>query len=334
MEVRNRSDIFSALAERILVLDGAMGTMIQRLGLTEDDCHGVGLPPADTGSGKCHDVLVLTRPDVIAAIHRQYIRAGADIITTNTFNANRVSLSDYGIGNKVVEINRAAARLARTEADAEFECSGRKIRVAGSCGPASRIASLSADVANDSCRYISFSHLSDAYAEQVEALAEGGVDLILFETVFDILNLKAALDGADRVFKTPGVRLPVMISATISGEEGILPSGQTLDELVETIGRRDDLLSIGLNCSFGPKHIIPHIRHLASISPYPVSCYPNAGLPDADGNYPETPESFVNAMLPELRAGNISIIGGCCGTTPDHIRRLADACAKCDVSRQ
>ena len=334
MEVRNKSDICSALAKRVLVLDGAMGTMIQRLALAASHHHGAELTQSCGALPVCHDLLVLTHTAAIGAIHREYITAGADIITTNTFNANRVSLSDYGIENRVAEINQAAAQLARTEADKELVRSGRKVWVAGSCGPTSRVASLSSDVVNDSGRYISLSHLSDAYAGQVEALAIGGVDLILFETVFDTLNLKAALCGADRAFESLGVRLPVMVSATVSSEEGLLLSRETLDDLVAAIGRRDNLLSVGLNCSFGPKSIIPPLRHLAAISPYPVSCHPNAGLPDAEGNYSVTPESFVNTLFTEVRSCHINIVGGCCGTTPDHIRLLADACADCAVSRQ
>lgn len=307
MSKQYTSNFGSLLSENLsrshlLLLDGAMGTIL----------HVNGLP----------DPHVLSEPELIATIHRQYIEAGADIITTNTFNANAISLSDYGVGDKVAEINRKGAEIAVDCARTEAGRSGRKIWVAGTCGPSSRLA----------CRCGSSDELSellerltDAYAEQVQALANGCVDVLLFETVCDIRNLKSALAGASRAFSLLGFRLPIMVSATVNGSEGKLPSGDTLKDLVSLIESQPDVVSVGLNCGVGPQSLLKHISHLSSITNIPISCHPSAGLPDEQGKYPETPDSFARSLHPALTSGIISIVGGCCGTTPAHISALAPA---------
>lgn len=311
------------LTERVLVLDGAMGTMIQRLNLTEEDYRGQRFHDVPGRLKGNNDLLSLTCPDAIAGIHRAYIDAGADIISTNSFNANAISMADYGLQSHVREINRAAAAIARAEADRHLAQTGRKVWVAGSAGPTNRAASMSPDVADPALRNITFDRLSEAYSEQIEGLAEGGADLVLLETVFDTLNLKAALDGAAQAFERIGRVMPVMISATVADRGGHTLSGQTLDAFVASVGRRDFVVSLGLNCSFGPADLIPHIRHLGDIAPYFLSCHPNAGLPDALGRYLETPQTFAETLRPLLRNRRLNIVGGCCGTTPDHIRALA-----------
>lgn len=307
----------------ILVLDGAMGTMIQRYDLTENDFRGTrfaGHPSSQRGN---NDLLCITRPDIIEEISRQYAMAGADIITTNTFNANSISMADYGMEHFVSEINREGARIARKVADS---IAGRHIMVAGSVGPTNKTASMSADVADPGARAVTYDELYDAYYEQTLALMEGGVDLLLFETVFDTLNLKAGLHAAADAMKHRGADIPVMVSVTIAGKDGRTFSGQTLEAFIASVSHVK-LFSIGLNCSFGPREIRPWLRELAGICPCKVSCHPNAGLPDASGCYNETPESMAGLMGELADEGLVDIVGGCCGTTPDHIaalRRMVD----------
>lgn len=322
------------LGERVLLLDGAMGTMIQCRGLSEADYRGdrfSGYPVRLTG---CNDLLCLTSPDVIRAIHKEYIVAGADIISTDTFNANSVSLEDYGLGDVgglVYEINRVGAALAR-QAVAE---SGRKdVFVAGSIGPTNRTASISPDVSDPSARAIDYDRLYEAYREQVEGLVDGGADILLFETVFDTLNLKAGLDAASSVMDGKGKRLPVMVSATVSDKAGRILSGQTIRAFVASIENYDNVVSIGLNCSFGPVEILPYIREIGECTRHYVSCHPNAGLPDELGEYKETPEIFAGHVARILDNGYVNIIGGCCGTTPAHIAALAEIVGKAPVHRR
>ena len=296
------SDFRNLLSQRVLILDGAMGTMIQRRGL------------------EGNDLLCLTHPDDIAAIHQEYVDAGADIIETNSFNANRLSMADYGMAHRVAEIARASAEIARRVADR----APRQVLVAGSVGPTSHAASLSPDVADPALRDVDFDLLADVYDEQIGALIEGGIDLILLETCFDTLNLKAALEGARRAMERSGRRLPVMVSATVSDKSGRILSGQTLEALAVSLSTAPEVVSLGLNCSFGPDEIAAHIRRLAAAAPYYISCHPNAGLPDIEGNYSATPESFAASLRPLLEEGILNIAGGCCGTTPDHIRALAE----------
>lgn len=313
-----------ALGERLLILDGAIGTMIQSCGLSEADFRGDRFRdwPCDLAGN--NDILVLTRPDVIEAIAYEYIAAGADIITTDTFNANAVSMADYGMEELAEEINREAARLLRALADRRSRETGRKIFVAGSVGPTNKTASMSPDVNNPALRAVNYDELFEAYATQVKGLIEGGVDLILFETVFDTLNLKAGIEAAASVMDSLGLKLPVMVSATLSGRDGRTFSGQTLDALLASI-EHFPIASVGLNCSFGASEMKPHLAELSRKAPYPVSAHPNAGLPNAMGEYEESPESMARKVAEFVEDGLVNIVGGCCGTTPAHIAAIVDA---------
>ncbi|MBD5355375.1 MAG: methionine synthase [Bacteroides sp.] len=312
------------LRDRILILDGATGTMIQSYGLTESDFRGERFAdwPCDLRGN--NDILVLTRPEIITEIAGSYIDAGADIISTDTFNANAISMADYGMESLVGEINREAAKLLRHLADERSVATGRQILVAGSVGPTNKTASMSPDVNDPALRNITYDDLYAAYLEQITALIEGGVDLILFETVFDTLNLKAGLDAARKAMEVTGRDCGIMVSATISGPDGRTFSGQTLPAFIASISHAD-IASVGLNCSFGAAEMLPHVAELARIAPWPISCHPNAGLPNAMGGYDETPESMVSHINEYLDLGLLNIVGGCCGTTPAHIAALAEA---------
>ncbi|MGC8792959.1 MAG: homocysteine S-methyltransferase family protein, partial [Bryobacteraceae bacterium] len=306
-EYHPRSHVFfDALESRILLLDGAMGTMLQREGLSARDFGG----PAHEG---CNEVLVLTRPDVVAGIHRAYLRAGADILETDTFGATEVVLGEYGLAEKVEEINLAAARLARQAAD-EFTTPCKPRFVAGSMGPTTKSLSVTGG--------ISFGALRDAYYRQAAALVAGGVDLLLLETCQDTRNVKAALVALDRLFEDLGFRLPVIVSCTIE-RSGTMLAGQTADAFWISIAHAEPA-AVGLNCATGPDLMRDHIRTLHELAWTRVSCYPNAGLPREDGSYPETPESFASQLAVFIRNGWLNIVGGCCGTTPEHIRKLAE----------
>ncbi len=324
-----------------LILDGAMGTMLQGYGLSEDDYRGTSAKSHEAQQQAWHtlhiaaadaplqrgnnDMLCLTRPDIVADVHKRYLQAGAHIISTNTFNAQRISLADYGCEHLVRDINLAAARLARTAADA----AGGIHFVAGSVGPTSKSLSMSPDISDPALRAITFTQLAEAYAEQMQALIEGGVDALLIETIFDTLNAKAATYAAHEAMQAAGRQVPLMLSATISDKAGRLLSGQTLDAFVTSIAHARPL-SIGLNCSFGAKEMVPHLRALRKAAEgmdVHISIHPNAGLPNALGQYDETPELMVKHLQPVLSEGLASIIGGCCGTTDAHIRALADTVA-------
>ncbi|MCH5347181.1 MAG: methionine synthase [Muribaculaceae bacterium] len=310
----NRQEFSEWLGGRVAALDGAMGTMIQQHALTAVDFAGdiAACQPAKVAGN--NDLLAITRPDVITGIHRAYVEAGADIISTNTFNANAISQADYSTGSLVGRINRHAARLARAVADGVTD---RRLLVAGSIGPTNRTASMSPDVSSPAARNVDFDALVDAYREQIDALVEGGVDILLMETVFDTLNLKAALVAA------ADFDIAVMVSLTVSSVGGRTLGGQTIEAFVTTVEPFDNVVSIGLNCSFGPDAIAPFVRQLAACSSRPVSVHPNAGLPDESGRYNATPESFVAALAPLMAEGIVNIVGGCCGTTPTHIAALA-----------
>lgn len=299
-----------------MILDGAMGTMIQRRGLTEKDFRGERFTDWHVDLRGNNDLLCLTRPDVIEDIAREYVGAGCDIISTNTFNANAISLADYDMAHLAREISRAGAEIARRVADG----AGREVKVAGSIGPTNKTASMSPDINDPGMRAVTYDELYEAYSDQIEGLMDGGVDILLFETIFDTLNLKAGLDAAVAVMRKRGVKLPVMLSVTIAGKDGRTFSGQTLEAFIASVSHAP-IASLGLNCSFGPREIKPWVAELARKSPWPVSCHPNAGLPDASGNYGETPESMAAVMSELVDEGLVNIIGGCCGTTPEHIAR-------------
>lgn len=310
--------------ERILVLDGAMGTMIQQYNLSEADFRGErfkDLPGLLKGN---NDMLCLTRPDVIEEIHRKYLEAGADIIETNTFNATAVSMADYHMQAYCREINLAAARLARKIADEYTARTSEKPRfVAGSVGPTNKTCSMSPDVNNPAFRALTFDELSEAYREQMEALLEGGVDAILIETIFDTLNAKAAVLAAETAMQNLGRKVPLMLSVTVSDVAGRTLSGQTLDAFLASV-QHADIFSIGLNCSFGARQLKPFLEQLARRAPYYISAYPNAGLPNSLGQYDQTPEEMAAEVKEYIDEGLVNIIGGCCGTTEAYIAKYQE----------
>ena len=312
------------IKQRILILDGAMGTMIQSYGLTEDDfwndsirCSMPALKQVQMKGN--NDVLCLTRPDVVTDIHRRYLQAGADIIETNTFSAQRISEADYNLQGYARQMALAGARLARQAAD-EFSTLEKPRFVAGSIGPTNKTCSMSPDVSNPARRDLTYDQLFDAYAEQMDALIEGGVDALLIETIFDSLNSKCAIDAAMTVMKHRNVELPIMLSVTISDLAGRTLSGQTLEAYLASVSSYP-IFSIGLNCSFGARQMKPFLKELARRAPYYISCYPNAGLPNQMGLYDETPESMAPQIGELIDEGLVNIVGGCCGTTDEFISR-------------
>ena len=321
-------DIQTALRERILVIDGAMGTIIQRHKLQEADYRGSRFSQWTSDLKGNNDLLCLTQPQIIKDIHLQYLEAGADIIETNTFNAQRVSLADYHMESLAYEINAEAARIAR-EAVQQFLASpasnGRTAAwVAGAIGPMNKTLSLSPDVNNPGYRALSFDEAMEAYYEQVKGLVDGGVDLLLIETIFDTLNAKAAIFAIKKYFRDTGKpELPISISGTITDASGRTLSGQTLEAFYISVMHARPL-SVGLNCALGAKEMRPHIEELSQLASCYVSAYPNAGLPNAMGEYDEHPKDTGHYLESWAREGFVNIVGGCCGTTPDHIRHIAE----------
>ena len=310
--------IRDVIKERILVLDGAMGTMIQTYDLQEEDYRGKFHLFRGQMRGN-NDVLCLTRPDVILDIHRRYLRAGADIIETNTFSTQRISEADYGMASHAREMALAGAKLARQAAD-EFSTPDKPRFVAGSVGPTNKTCSMSPDVSNPARRDLTYSQLFEAYVEQMDALIEGGVDALLIETIFDSLNSKCAIDAAMTVMRQRGVELPIMLSVTVSDLAGRTLSGQTLEAYLASVSTYP-IFSIGLNCSFGARQMKPFLKELARRAPYYISCYPNAGLPNSMGLYDETAESMAPQIGELIDEGLVNIIGGCCGTTDEFIAK-------------
>ena len=326
-----KPEIRDLLKAKVLVLDGAMGTMIQQLRLTEEEFRGERFrdhPDNLTGN---NDILCITQPEKIREIHQAFLEAGADIIETNTFNSTSISQADYHTESAVYDLNVAAAQIAREAADAFTRANPGKPRyVAGSIGPTNKTASMSPDVNDPGFRAIHFDDLKMAYREQAEGLLEGGAELFLIETVFDTLNAKAALIALNEVFREKKMVLPVMVSGTITDASGRTLSGQTLEAFINSI-KHVDLLSLGLNCSLGASEMRPYIREIAEKSPFYVSTHPNAGLPNQFGEYDETPEKMAGHIREFLDAGQVNIVGGCCGTTPDHIREFAKLAEKSPV---
>ena len=323
MTVDRTAELSDLLARRILILDGAMGTMIQSYRLQEADYRGERFRDWPSDLKGNNDLLVLTQPAIIRAIHAAYLEAGADLIETNTFNSTSVSMRDYGMETLVPELNRAAARLARAVAD-EYSTPDRPRFVAGVLGPTNRTASLSPDVNNPGFRNIHFDELVAAYAEATQALIEGGADILLVETIFDTLNAKAALFAIQRFFDDAGIRLPVMISGTITDASGRTLSGQTTEAFWNSLSHVRPL-AFGLNCALGATQLRPYVAELARIADTRVSAHPNAGLPNAFGEYDETPEQMAAVIREFAESGFLNIVGGCCGTTPAHIRAIAEA---------
>ena len=321
-------NIYKELEKRILVIDGAMGTMIQQYRLTEEDYRGERFKHYHKDIKGNNDLLSITQPDIIEAIHKAYLDAGADIIETNTFNANAVSLADYGMEEIAYELNFNSASIAKKVAR-EYTANnpGRPRFVAGAIGPTNRTASMSPDVNDPGYRAITFDGLVEAYTTQAKGLIEGGADLILIETVFDTLNCKAAIFALETLFERTGKRLPIMVSGTITDASGRTLSGQTVEAFINSVSH-SDLLSIGLNCALGASDMRPYIEELSEKASSYVSAYPNAGLPNQFGEYDESPADMCDHIHDFISSGFVNIVGGCCGTTPDHIRHIAEAAAK------
>ena len=312
------------LKKRILVLDGAMGTMIQRHPLEEKDFRLGWFDDHNQPLKGNNDLLSLTRPEIIKSIHREYLDAGADIIETNTFSGTWIAQADYGLEKFVYDINFHSAKIAK-EACVEYmkEFPGENKYVAGSIGPTNRTASISPDVNDPGFRGITFDELVNAYEEQTKALLDGGVDILLVETVFDTLNAKAALFAIDNVLVERGLNTPIMVSGTITDQSGRTLTGQTTESFLISISHMP-LLSVGLNCALGAEMMRPYLQILNEKSEFAVSAHPNAGLPNEFGEYDETPELMTEQIKRFLDEGLMNIIGGCCGTTPEHIKEIAD----------
>ena len=321
-------DIKKILNERILILDGAMGTMIQRYQLEEKDFRGERFKNHSHDLQGNNDLLSIVRPDIIEAIHKAYLDAGSDIIETNTFSGTTIAQADYQLEEIVYELNFESAKIARKACDEFTAINPNKPRfVAGAIGPTNRTASISPDVNNPGYRAITFDELVVAYAQQTRGLIEGGADILLVETVFDTLNCKAALFAIHQVFEELGKELPIMVSGTITDASGRTLSGQTAEAFYISVSHAN-LLSIGLNCALGAKEMRPHLEAIANIADCFVSAYPNAGLPNEFGQYDESPEQMGKQVEAFCASGFINILGGCCGTTPDHIKVMAQVASK------
>lgn len=322
--MRNSDKLYNALEQRILILDGAMGTMIQRYKLSEEDYRGERFANWKSPLKGNNDLLSLTQPQIITAIHEEYLNAGADIIETNTFSGTTIAMVDYNMESLVTELNYESAVIARKAADKYTLLTPEKPRfVAGSIGPTNRTASLSPDVNDPGFRGITFEELRIAYKQQASALLDGGVDILLVETVFDTLNAKAALFAIDELQEELNIQIPIMVSGTITDASGRTLSGQTAEAFLISVEHLN-LLSVGFNCALGAKQLTPYLESLANKSDFAISAYPNAGLPNAFGHYDETPEQMAQQVTQYLEKGLINIIGGCCGTTPEHIKAIAN----------
>ena len=321
IKMKNIKDI---LKERILVLDGAMGTMLQRYKFTEEDFRGERFKDWPYPLQGNNDLLSLTQPEAIADIHRKYFEAGADIAGTNTFSGTTIAMADYHMEELVYDINYESAKIARKVADEFTKKEPNKPRfVAGSIGPTNRTASMSPDVNDPGFRAISFQELKVAYKQQVEALLDGGADMLLVETIFDTLNAKAALFAIEEVKEERNIDIPIMVSGTITDASGRTLSGQTAEAFLISISHIP-ILSVGFNCALGANQLVPHLEVLSAKTGNAVSAHPNAGLPNAFGEYDETPEQMAVQIKEYLEKGLMNIVGGCCGTTPEHIKAIAD----------
>lgn len=320
----NCMTIRETLAKRILVIDGAMGTMIQRHKLTEADYRGTRFKDWHTDVKGNNDLLCITQPEIIIGIHKLYLEAGADIIETNTFSSTVIAMADYDMQSLAYELNTAAAKCARIAADSYTAQNPDKPRyVAGAIGPLNKTLSLSPDVNNPGYRAVSFDEVVEAYYEQIGGLVDGGVDILLVETIFDTLNAKAAIYAIKKYFRNKGIpELPVMISGTITDASGRTLSGQTLEAFYTSVMHANPL-SVGLNCALGAAEMRSHIEELSQIASCFTSAYPNAGLPNAMGEYDEQPHETAHFIEDWAKEGFVNIVGGCCGTTPDHIKHIA-----------
>ena len=322
------TDIKRELENRILVLDGAMGTMLQRYNFSEDDFRGERFKDYPSPLKGNNDLLSLTQPQAIAEVHRKYFEAGADIVETNTFSGTTIAMADYNMQDLVYELNFESAKIAKTIANGFTKNNPSKPRfVAGSIGPTNRTASLSPDVNRPEYRAITFNELRIAYKQQVEALIDGGVDLLLVETIFDTLNAKAALFAIEEVKEERRIEMPIMVSGTITDASGRTLSGQTVEAFLISISHIP-LLSVGFNCALGAEQLYPYLKRLAHETRFYTSAHPNAGLPNAFGKYDQSAMEMQQLVETYLSEGLINIIGGCCGTTPEHIKAIADIASK------
>lgn len=323
------NDIRKQLEKRILIIDGAMGTMIQRHKLGEADYRGERFKDWHTDVKGNNDLLSLTQPDIVTGIHKEYLEAGADIIETNTFSSTSIAQADYDMQSLAYELNVASAKCARIAADEYTAKDPSKPRyVAGAIGPLNKTLSLSPDVNNPGYRAVTFDEVATAYTEQIKGLVDGGVDILLIETIFDTLNAKAAIYAAKKFFRDNHLaELPIMISGTITDASGRTLSGQTLEAFYNSV-RHANPLSVGLNCALGASEMRPHIEELSQIAECFTSAYPNAGLPNAFGEYDEQPSQTAHIIEEWAKEGFVNIVGGCCGTTPDHIKHIAEQVRK------
>ena len=322
--MKNTEALYKALNERILVLDGAMGTMLQRYKFSEEDYRGERFKDWEHSLKGNNDLLSLTQPHAIEEVHRKYLEADADIIETNTFSGTTIAMADYHMEELVYELNYESAKIARKICDEFTNRNPDKPRfVAGSMGPTNKTASLSPDVNDPGYRAITFDELRIAYKQQAEALLDGGSDILLVETIFDTLNAKAALFAIDEIQEERNIKIPIMVSGTITDASGRTLSGQTAEAFLISISHLN-LLSVGLNCALGAKQLTPYLETLSKNSDFFISAYPNAGLPNAFGQYDESPEFMAEQIREYAEKGLINIIGGCCGTTPPHIKAIAD----------
>ena len=318
------SSILNELSKRILILDGAMGTMLQDYNFTEADYRGERFKDYPSPLKGNNDLLTLTQPKAIVDIHSKYFEAGADIVETNTFSGTSIAMADYAMENLIYELNYESARIAKQVADTYTKLNPEKPRfVAGSIGPTNKTASLSPDVNRPEYRGVSFDELRKSYKEQVIALIDGGVDLLLVETIFDTLNAKAALFAIDEVLEERAANIPIMVSGTITDASGRTLSGQTVEAFLISVSHIP-LLSVGFNCALGADQLKPYIKRLSSLSSFNISVHPNAGLPNAFGEYDQTPEEMATLIKPYVEEGLVNIVGGCCGTTPKHIKMIAE----------
>jgi len=321
-------NIYDILKERILVLDGAMGTMIQDYKFSEDDYRGSRFKDHPSTVKGNNDLLSLTQPDAIKTIHEKYLEAGADIIETNTFSSTSIGMADYSMESIVYDINFESAKIAKDAALKYSKITPEKPRfVAGSIGPTNRTASMSPDVNDPGFRAITFDDLVEAYSEQINALIDGGVDILLIETIFDTLNAKAALFAVDSVLDDRNITIPIMISGTITDASGRTLSGQTVEAFVTSLSHIP-LLSIGLNCALGADLLLPYLKRLSKVTDFYTSAFPNAGLPNAFGEYDQTAEEMRDLIKDYLESKSVNIIGGCCGTTPEYIKLIAEEASK------
>lgn len=322
--MKNSEQLYKALGKRILILDGAMGTMIQRYNFTEEDYCGERFKDWESPLKGNNDLLSLTQPEAIEEIHRKYLLAGADIIETNTFSGTTIAMADYQMEDLVYELNYESAKIAKKVCDEFTAQNPNKPRfVAGSIGPTNRTASLSPDVNDPGYRAITFDELRMAYKQQAEALLDGGSDILLVETIFDTLNAKAALFAIDEIREERNITIPIMVSGTITDASGRTLSGQTAEAFLISVSHLN-LLSVGFNCALGAKQLTPYLETLSHNSDFYISAYPNAGLPNAFGKYDESPEFMAEQIREYAEKRLINIVGGCCGTTPPHIKAIAD----------